>query len=261
MSGNRTDEKPDVGQTPTAEAKPSRRKKAIKIAAPLIFFALIPAVLAGCMILFQERSVNIAAPAAALLACVPFFLRFEKGEKNSRELVIVAVMTGISVLGRFLFAPMQGFKPVTAIVIIAAICLGSETGFMIGALTAVVSNFYFGQGLWTPFQMISWGGVGFFAGLLPRFHLTDGKTARILSLSAAGIVGGVVFSLTTDVMVPLSAAAFSLSLYGEAVLAALPWMALYAASNVVFLLVLARPISEKLQRIKTKYGVFPDTPR
>lgn len=30
----------------------------------------------------------------------------------------------------------------------------------------------------------------------------------------------------------------------------------YAVSNVVFLLLLARPIGEKLERIKTKYGLF-----
>ena len=98
--------------------------------------------------------------------CVFHFISFEKGKNDARRIVIIAVMTALSVAGRFVFAPIPFFKPVTAIVIITAIYLGSEAGFITGAFSAVVSNFYFGQGPWTPFQMLAWGLIGFLAACL-----------------------------------------------------------------------------------------------
>ena len=48
---------------------------------------------------------------------------------------------------------------------------------------------------------------------------------------------------------------FSSQLYAAALTAALPITLMYAVSNVIFLLLIARPFGEKLERIKTKYGV------
>jgi uncharacterized membrane protein len=237
--------------------KKRRGKKAVKILMPVCFFVLIPAVLTAGVVLFKDRSYNLIAAAVATLSCVPVFIRFERGKKNARELVIIAVMTGISVLGRFIFAPIPGFKPVTAIVIISALYLGGEAGFMIGALSAVVSNFYFGQGPWTPFQMFAWGAIGFLASLPARLKLLDRRAVRIAALTAVGIAGGVLYSVMMDVWTVLAFdGTFNLNLYLAAVAAAAPWMAAYAASNVIFLLCLTRPIGTKLERIKIKHGVF-----
>ena len=61
---------------------------------------------------------------------------------------------------------MPQFKPVVALVIIAGVCFGGETGFLVGAVTGFVSNFFFGQGPWTPWQMFALGIVGFIGGIL-----------------------------------------------------------------------------------------------
>ena len=71
-------------------------------------------------------------------------------------------MVALSVTGRFI----PFFKPVTALTVLTAVYLGGEAGFLCGALSAVISNFWFGQGPWTPFQMLAWGMIGLFAGLL-----------------------------------------------------------------------------------------------
>ncbi|MDE6030210.1 MAG: ECF transporter S component, partial [Oscillospiraceae bacterium] len=93
---------------------------------------------------------DIAVAAGAVLCCVPFFLAFENRAPSARELVLAAVMTAFSAAGRFIFAPIPFFKPVSAIVTIAAMYFGGQAGFMIGALSALIYNIYFVKGAWTP---------------------------------------------------------------------------------------------------------------
>lgn len=180
-----------------------------------------------------------------------FVTGFEKKTVGSRRMVIAAVMTALSVLGRVLFAPIPGFKPITAIVVITAIWIGGETGFLVGALSALISNFFSGQGPWTPFQMFAWGMIGLLAGLLSQ----PLKKSR-LALSAYGIFAGVAYSLFMDIWTVLwYNGGINWPLYAAAVATALPYMISYALSNVVFLLLLGKPFGEKLERIKIKYGV------
>ena len=122
---------------------------------------------------------------------------------------------------------------------------------MTGALTAVLSNFYFGQGPWTPFQMFTWGLIGLFAGLLSE----PLKKSRIF-LCLYGIAAGVLFSMLMDIWTVLWwDGTFQLIRYLAAVASSLPVMAEYAVSNVIFLLILTKPVGEKLERVKTKYGI------
>lgn len=90
-------------------------------------------------------------------------------------MLILSVMVALSVLGRFAFSVLPHFKPVTAIVVIAGMYLGAESGFLCGALSAVLSNIMFGQGPWTPFQMFSWGLIG----LLAAFFSVSLKKASL----------------------------------------------------------------------------------
>ncbi len=218
----------------------------------LILLLLIPVVVAAGALVFQAKYYAYCSLCIAVLSCVPLFYAYERKESSSKELTVLAVMTALSAAGRLIFAWLPGFKPTTAICVIIGIWLGKEAGFVVGALSAVVSNFYFGQGPWTPFQMFAWGFLGFFAGLL-AFPL---KKSRI-ALCSFGALAGVMFSLTMDIWTTLWAdGTFRLSRYLASVLSALPVTAEYAVSNVVFLLLLAKPIGEKLERIKKKYGLF-----
>ena len=166
-------------------------------------------------------------------------------------MVLLACMPSLSVLGRILFAMIPAFKPVTAMVVITAMYFGSEAGFLTGALSAVISNFYFGQGPWTPFQMFSWGILGFIAGLLAA----PLKKSRI-ALTLYAVLSGVLYSFLMDIWTVLWAdGAFNISRYLAAVLSAAPFTAIYAVSNTVFLLLFARPIGKILDRLKTKYAL------
>ena len=176
-----------------------------------------------------------------------FIAGFEHKKTGSRRLIITSIFVALSVIGRFI----PFFKPTTALTIIAGVYLGGEAGFLTGAFSALISNFYFGQGPWTPFQMLAWGMIGFFAGVFSKFFIKS-RFALIIY----GVIAGCVFSVIMDVWTVLwYSGTFSKELFLAAVVAALPHTALYSVSNVIFLFLIARPMGEKLTRIKTKYGV------
>ncbi len=217
-----------------------------------VLLLVIPAVVVAGAVLFREKYYAWIALCVAVLSVLPLFYAFERKESSSKELAVLAVLVALSAAGRFVFAWLPGFKPVTAITVIAAMWLGKEAGFVIGALSAVLSNFYFVQGPWTPFQMFAWGLIGFLAGCLWRLL----QRSRI-ALSVFGALAGVLFSLVMDVYSTLWAdGVFNASRYMASLITALPVMVEYAISNVVFLLLLTKPIGEKLARIRGKYGLF-----
>lgn len=223
-------------------------KKAISYTVLILF---IPAVIVLGNVIFKGKQYAFISLAVTLLSCIPFFLSFEKREQNTTKLILIAVMTAISVVGRLLFYVLPGFKPVTAMVIITAMYFGSEAGFMTGALTAVISNFYFGQGPWTPFQMFTWGLIGLLAGLM-----TERLKKSKITLSIFGAVSGVIFSLLMDIWTVFWwDETFNIARYGAVLVSSLGYTVLYAVSNVIFLLILAKPIGTKLERIKDKYGI------
>ena len=100
------------------------------------------------------------------LSCIPYYFKYEKRKPQTRESVVLAVMIALTVASRMIFSFAPGFKPVSAMVIICGMAFGRESGFLCGSLSAVVSNFFFGQGPWTPFQMLAWGMIGWIAGIL-----------------------------------------------------------------------------------------------
>ncbi|MGI6260508.1 MAG: ECF transporter S component [Acutalibacteraceae bacterium] len=212
----------------------------------------VPLIVVGGAMLFQEKHYAWISLCVAILSCLPLFICFERKDSTAKELITLAVLVAVSAAGRFAFAWVPGFKPVTAITVIAAMYLGREAGFVVGALSAVVSNFYFGQGPWTPFQMFAWGFLGFLAGVLAQ----PLKRQKIW-MCLYGVLAGVLFSLIMDVWSTLWAdGGFNLSRYLAACISALPFTIEYAVSNVIFLLLLTKPIGEKLERIKRKYGLF-----
>lgn len=215
----------------------------------LSILILIPVLVLLDVVLFNDGQYIFISITVAVLACVLFFASFEKKNTSTRKLIVIAVMTALSVAGRFLFAVLPGFKPITAIVVITALFFGSEAGFLCGALSAFISNMYFGQGPWTPFQMLAWGLIGFLAGLFSKKL----KASKIL-LSFYGIFTGVFYSLVMDVWSVLWVDnGFNISLYLAKFITSMPSTVIYAVSNVIFLLLLVKPVSEKLDRIKTKY--------
>lgn len=224
-----------------------RNQKVRGILRVIIPLLIIPITVALGAVVFDAKKNLFVSFMIAVWAVVLFISGFEKKKTGTRRMVIVAVMTALCVVGRFI----PFFKPVTALTVITAVYLGGESGFLVGALAAVLSNFYFGQGPWTPFQMMAWGIIGYVAGLLSKYL----KSRRVLLLFY-GVLSGAAFSFIMDVWTVMwYNDSFDRSLYFAAIGTALPYTVLYAVSNFIFLFFLAKPFGEKLDRIKMKYGV------
>lgn len=224
-----------------------KNEKARNLLGVVLPVAAIPAVIAVGVFVFDEKKYAFITLAVTLLSLLFFVTGFEKKRTGTRRLIITAIMTALSVTGRFI----PFFKPVTALTVITGMHIGGEAGFLVGALSAVISNFYFGQGPWTPFQMFAWGLLGLIAGLISK----PLKKSRILLL-LYGIFSGAAYSFLMDVWTVLwYNGTFDFSLYLSALATAVPYTILYSVSNVVFLLIFSKPFGEKLERVKLKYGI------
>lgn len=223
-----------------------------KLITYLIIFIAVPVIIAVGTIIFSDRQYIFISTIIAVCSCIPLFISFEKKDKgNTQKLVILAVMTALSALGRFAFMYIPSFKPVTAIVIICGMYMGAEFGFLCGALSAFLSNFIFMQGPWTPFQMFIWGSIGFASSFFAPL-LKKSKLAVVIY----GIFAGVFYSAFMDIWTVLWwDGTFNLERYAAALVTSLPTLIVYALSNVCFLLLLTKPIGKKLERMKSKYGI------
>ncbi|MBQ1258782.1 MAG: ECF transporter S component [Clostridia bacterium] len=216
-----------------------------------MLLVLIPAVIVIAFVAFGASSFVPVSIAVALISVCAFIVRFEREKSDIRVVVIITVMAAMAILGRVVFSPFPGIKPVSAIIILCAVYMGSEAGFLTGALTAAVSNFYFGHGPWTVLQMFVWGLIGFIAGALSK----PLSKSRVL-LCVYGFVSGAVFSLFMDVWTVLwMSGDAAYEGYGKTVLYAFGFTALYSISNAVFLLILNKPVGGTLKRLKIKYGI------
>lgn len=222
-----------------------------KILTVIIFALLIPATVVAGMTLFERQKYSFFITAVAILSVLPVILSLEKKESDAKKLVLIAVMTSLSVVSRILFEWFPHFKPVTAFVIITGIYLGKEAGFLCGAFSALISNFVFGQGSWTPFQMMTWGLIGLFAALFGKI-----LSKNIALCCVFGALSGVLYSMLMDVYTVLWVDPdFSFTRYIAAITTAIPTTVSYVVSNVLFLLFLLKPIGKKIERIKQKYGI------
>ncbi|MBR0087757.1 MAG: ECF transporter S component [Lachnospiraceae bacterium] len=224
-----------------------RNKKIRDVLRILIPFLVIPLAIFIAYKAFRQQHYSVTTLVVLVLSLLLFAAGYEKKKTGSRRMVLAAVMTALAILGRFI----PYIKPMTALIILSGMYLGAETGFMTGALAAAVSNFYFGQGPWTPFQMFALGMIGLTAGFFSR----PLKEKKLLLLVYGGF-SGIVYSLIMDIWTVLwYNEGLVFELYKAAVLSAVPYTITYCISNVVFLAVLGRPIGEKLERIHVKYGI------
>lgn len=165
-----------------------------RIAAEIVAIFATPVVLAACAIAnFNQTALLTLVVVLASIGI--FFASYEASRPRLRDIMPTVVLAALAAAGRILFAPIPDFKPVSAIAIIAGVAFGRKSGFMVGALAALASNFFFGQGPWTPWQMYAWGLVGYGAGLLAmvpakRRVIGSKNSCRARSGEATGVTCG-----------------------------------------------------------------------
>jgi len=223
------------------------------IATLIVFLVLIPLTLfAGSKI--PGRGYYITSTLVIVEILIPFIMAFEGRKPQARELVVLAVMCAIAVVSRVAI-PLPSFKPMYAIIMIAGIAFGAESGFLVGAVSAFVSNFFFGQGAYTPWQMMAFGACGMIAG----FFFAKGRLKRnplIMAVfgfvAVVGFVGILLDTCSVFLMMPYAADHFSAwGVY----MAGLPVNLSQGACTALTMLLLGKPLLDKLDRVKLKSGI------
>ena len=200
--------------------------------------------------LFKGREYYLAAILIIVISIFLFMWSFEKRKPKTREVVVLAVMTGIATLGRVMF------KPCVAIIIITGIMLGKQSGFLCGALTAFVSDFFFGQGPWTPWQMFAFGIIGFISAIVfqKRKYLAYNKVVLcVYGFIMTFVVYGLILDTATVFMYTDRP---KISSFMSTYAMGIPFNIVHGIATVVFLLLLAKPLFNKLSRMKEKYGMY-----
>lgn len=139
------------------------RKKRLRVSALLILVAMPLTIFVGAR--FLQDQYMLVSMLLLVFTMAPFFMVFERRKPKAREIVLIAMMSAITVCTHMFFHITIPIQIGTAMIIISGISLGPEAGFLIGAISRFVANFYMGQGTWTPWQMFCWGILGFLAGL------------------------------------------------------------------------------------------------
>ncbi len=236
------------------KGKLSRRTKVML----LLCLLAIPLTIWGSFRLNGGRQYMVTSMLIIFETMLPFFLVFEGRKPQARELVILSVLSALAIGGRAVFFALPGFKPVAAMVILSGVAFGGEAGFMVGTMTMFCSNVLFGQGAWTPWQMLAMGIIGMLAGILFRKGLMNRDR---ISLSIYGSV--VIFIIYGGIMNPASVLMYQADPNWEMLLTAyitgVPADAVHAAATVLFLWFLSEPMLEKLDRVKVKYGLIEKT--
>ena len=240
----------------TREYTASKDKKLLKrtmISAFLIIITIPLTIYIGSFYLGNKKYFIIST-LIILQIMIPFLFVFEQRKPKAREVIIISVICALAVAGRVAFSFFPQFKPLLALVIIAAVCFGGETGFLVGAISIFVSNFFMAQGMWTPWQMFAAGIIGFFAGVLFKkgfIRKTRGSMCIYGGISTLIIYGGIMNAATVIIYQTNPTKEMFLSAF----LLGLPMDIIHAVSTVFFLWFAAPVIIEKLERVKVKYGL------
>jgi energy-coupling factor transport system substrate-specific component len=186
---------------------------------------------------------GLAVLLAGIAVLVVGAAALESGTESVKDLVLVATVAGVAAAARVLFAPVPGVQPLTVVVIVAGASLGARRGFAVGAVAALASNFFLGQGPWTPWQMLAWGACGL-AGAAAR-----GLLRSRWALAALAFVLGLAFSAFLDLwewyaFFPHTAAALGVQLSRG-----FPFDLAHAIGNVL----LALAVGPELRRVLERY--------
>ena len=227
-----------------------------------IMVLLVP--LAVVLFTRLKQSFYLSGLTIIVLTIAAFFLHFESRKPQARELVLLAVLCALAIASRAAFGFVPHFKPMLAIVMLTGIAFGPEAGFLCGAISGFASNFIFGQGPWTPWQMFAYGIGGMLAGLFALCGILkksprawrDGGWRDILGLTVFGflcilLVVGPLLDTSTFFMAGFSASS-PLAVY----LAGVPVNCVHGSAVALTMLLFGKPLLDRLRRIQIKYGMM-----
>jgi len=192
--------------------------------------------------------------AIVVLVIGAFLLEFEEKELSAKHISLIAMLGTISAVSRVPFATLPGVQPCTYLVICSGIVFGPIAGFMVGAVTAAVSNIFLGQGPWTVFQILGWGLAGLTSGVL--FGIGKPLRDSRVFLVVYGVMWGYLFGFIVNVwywvtyIYPLT---WKTLLFTQAT--SIWFDTMHALGNAVFMLFLAPKTIAMLERYRRRFEV------
>ena len=186
------------------------------------------------------------------------FAWYERKHPSARILALVGALAALAVVGRIAFAAVPNVKPTTDIVFFAGFALGGAPGFAVGALAALVSNFFFGQGPWTPWQMAAWGAVGIFGAVVGR--LAHGRELSRVQLAACCAVAGLFFGMVMDAFQWTLTEPHSVASYLTISAASFTFNMAHVIGNVIFCLLIGPAFVRALKRYQRRFEFEWKTP-
>ena len=191
---------------------------------------------------------GLVATILVVLAIAAFFFEFERAAVGSKEVALVGMLGTVAAVSRIPFAAIPSVQPCTYLIICSGYVFGPVAGFMVGAMTALVSNFFLGHGPWTPYQMFAWGLAGVSAASLRRFSLNTKW------LIVFGIIWGYVFGAImnlwfwTAFVYPLTPRTFVIAQLNSV------WFdTFHAIGNAIFLGLFGKKTISILERFRKKF--------
>lgn len=189
-----------------------------------------------------------------IITMVPFFISFEKKDLKAEEMVLISMLAAIAAIGRVPFAAIPSAQPTSFVIIMSALSLGGEVGFMVGSTAAIVSNIFLGQGPWTPWQMFCWGMMGFTAGLLRNTKFMK----SIIGQCIFGAIWGFLYGWIMNIWFVLyfDSRALTWKVFIAACILSFKFDLNHAICNVIFISLFSNRWMKILNRVKNKYGML-----
>ena len=223
------------------------------IATLIVVFGIVPLTLfIGTKL--PGRSYYITSTLIVVEVMIPFFMAFEGRKPQARELVVIAVLCALAIVGRVAI-PIPHFKAIFAIIMISGIAFGPEAGFLVGAVSAFASNFFYTQGPFMPWQMLAYGVGGVLAGFLFGYTKLPRKPWVLAVFGFLGVllVVGPVLDTCSLFLIPTRLTWNTvLGIYASG----FPVNLSQAACTMLVMLLLGKPLLEKLNRVQVKYGML-----
>lgn len=218
-------------------------------------FAILSLVLIVLWQIFLADNINfyITSIGILLISMLPFFISFEYKKITSRELTLIATFIALAVVSRLAFYLIPQVKPIAAVVVVSGVCFGGKRGYIVGAFSAFVSNFMFGQGLWTPFQMVALGMIGLISGVVFKKLKPSRINLAIIGFVLAFLVYGLIVDMSTIISVYGNNITLDgvISIYASGT----PFSAVFGVSTAIFLFFFGPAFITKVDRIVKKYSL------
>ena len=230
-----------------------QKRKRVSLLTVVLLLVAIPFTMYVGIYHLADKKYYFISMMIILETLVAVFFAFERKKPSAREIVLVGILCAAAVFGRCVLSPLSQVKPVSAIVIVAGACFGAEVGFLTGSLSAFCSNFFFSQGAWTPWQMFAFGVLGFLAGAVFRNGIKNKYVFSIFGGISVFLIYGAIMNLGSVLMWQPQP---TMEIIYTTYLAGVYFDIIHAVATAIFLFFIAEPMTEKIERIKIKYGIM-----